>query len=70
MIGTKANLKALGFQGLDAAFGVSDATMQFNSNFTFDYDNSDGVGAGLVDFETVGSTKSVRARILLDRRHG
>jgi len=53
VIGTKANLKALGFGGLDAAFGVSDATMQFNSNFAFDYDNTDGVGANLIDFETV-----------------
>ena len=53
IVGTKANLKALEFGGLDGAFGVSDATMQFNSNFAFDYDNSDGVGAGLIDFETV-----------------
>jgi|RhiMetdeSRZDD1v2_1073273.scaffolds.fasta_scaffold365171_2 PEP-CTERM motif-containing protein len=53
LVATKANLKALGFTGLDAAFGASDATMSFNSNFAFDYDNSNGVGAGLIDFETV-----------------
>ena len=53
MLGTKANLKALGFAGLDGAFGASDGQINFNSGFGFDYDNSDGVGAGLVDFETV-----------------
>jgi len=53
MVGTKANLKALGFAGLDGAFGAADGTITFNSGFAFDYDNSDGVGAGLVDFETV-----------------
>ena len=52
---TKANLKALGFVGLDTAFGSSDASITFNSGFSFDYDNSDGVGAGLIDFETVAT---------------
>lgn len=52
---TKANLKALGFVGLDTAFGSSDATITFNNGFSFDYDNSDGVGAGLIDFETVAT---------------
>lgn len=52
---TKANLKAMGFTGLDATeFGGSnDATIRFNSNFAFDYDNSDGVSSGLFDFESV-----------------
>jgi hypothetical protein len=50
---TKANLKALGFTGLDAGFGWQDAEMSFNSGFTFDYDNSDGVTAGSYDFETI-----------------
>jgi hypothetical protein len=50
---TKANLKALGFVDLDVSFGLSDATITFNSGFSFDFDNSDGVGAGLYDFETV-----------------
>lgn len=53
--GTKANLKAMGFAGLDIAFGESDATMTFSTNFSFDYDNSNGVGAGLYDFETVAA---------------
>lgn len=53
MMATKANLKAMGFTGLDDSFGASDATITFNSAFAFDYNNRDGVGAGLMDFETV-----------------
>lgn len=53
--GTKANLKALGFGGLDATYGATDATITFNSAFSFDYDNSNGVGAGLMDFQTVAA---------------
>jgi hypothetical protein len=53
LVGTKANLKAMGFGGLDTLFGPSDATIEFNSNFAFDYDNSDGVMPGTIDFETV-----------------
>lgn len=53
--GTKANLKALGFGGLDAVFGVSDGDITFNSNFSFDFDNSDGVGFGLFDFESIAA---------------
>lgn len=52
---TKANLKALGFTGLDGTFGASDASITFSTNFSFDYDASDGVGAGLIDFETVAA---------------
>ena len=55
IFGTKANLKAMGFLGLDAGFGLSDGSITFNSGFAFDYDNSDGVGAGLIDFETVAA---------------
>ncbi len=55
LLATKANLKALGFVGLDTQFGNSDASITFNSGFSFDYDNSDGVGTGLVDFETVAT---------------
>ncbi len=47
---TSANAKALG----SPDFGP-DAQIQFNTEFTFDYDNSDGVGAGLMDFETVAA---------------
>ncbi|MCK4850453.1 MAG: NF038122 family metalloprotease [Phycisphaerae bacterium] len=55
MSATKANLKALGFTGLDAQFGATDATITFSSNFAFDFDNSDGVTAGTWDFETVAA---------------
>lgn len=51
----KANLKALGFTGLDANFGTTDATITFNTQFAFDYDNSNGVSGGTVDFETVAA---------------
>lgn len=51
----KANIKALGGTGFDAAFGATDATITFNSDFSFDFDNSDGVGFGLFDFETVAA---------------
>jgi hypothetical protein len=53
MAATKANLKAMGFGGLDAQFGITDATVTFNSSFSFDFDNSNGVTAGTMDFETV-----------------
>jgi hypothetical protein len=52
---TKANAKALGFTGLDGTFGSNDATIQFNNAFSFDYDNSNGVSPGTVDFETVAT---------------
>jgi hypothetical protein len=55
LLGTKANLKALGFAGLDTSFGIADATMTFSNTFAFDFDNSNGVGAGLLDFETVAA---------------
>lgn len=52
---SKANLKALGFTGLDASFGATDATITFSSNFSFDFDSSNGVSANLVDFETAAA---------------
>jgi hypothetical protein len=62
ILATKANLKALGFPAnLDAIFGASDGTIEFNSNFAFDYDNSNGVGAGLIDFETVALHEIIHA---------
>ena len=51
---TKANLKALGFD-LDGLFGPLDATIEFNSDFQFDFDRRDGVSPGLTDFETVAA---------------
>jgi hypothetical protein len=50
---SKANAKALGFTGLDAVFGISDASIEFNSAFAFDYDRSDGIAPGTFDFESV-----------------
>lgn len=50
---TKANAKALGFTGLDAAFGTSDAKMTFSSDFNFDFDRSDGITPGFFDFEGI-----------------
>ena len=52
---TKANAKALGFTGLDGTFGTTDATIQFNNAFSFDYDNSNGVTPGTIDFESVAT---------------
>jgi len=53
---TKANFKALGYMDfidLDVRHGPTDATLTFNNAFVFDYDNRNGVSAGMVDFETV-----------------
>ncbi len=58
IVATKANLKAMGFSTalLDGiAFTTNDATIRFSTNFTFDFDNSDGVTAGQTDFETVAA---------------
>jgi hypothetical protein len=52
---TKANAKALGYQGMDFLFGLSDGTITFNDQFAFDYDNSNGVTPGTMDFETVAA---------------
>lgn len=56
ILGTKAALKAVGgFGNLDGTFGATDATLTFNTQFAFDFDNSNGVSPGLVDFETVAA---------------
>jgi len=34
-VASKADLKAIGFVGLDSAFGVGDGNITFNSNFSF-----------------------------------
>lgn len=50
----KANLKAMGFTGVDTFFGTTnDGNISFNSDFTFDLDNTDGVSSGAFDFETI-----------------
>lgn len=55
IVGNKAALKAMGFTGLDGPGfgGPTDATITFNSTFAFDFDNSDGVSGGQIDFESV-----------------
>jgi hypothetical protein len=55
LLGTKANLKAMGFAGLDGTFGVSDGNITFSTGFAFDYDHSNGVTPGTYDFETVAA---------------
>lgn len=52
---TKANLKAMGFGGLDTTFGISDGMIQFNTQFAFDFDRTDGIAPGFMDFETVAA---------------
>jgi hypothetical protein len=57
-ITTKANFKALGFGSvidLDKTYGANDATITFNSNFSFDYDNRNGVDADKIDFQSVAA---------------
>jgi hypothetical protein len=48
---TRANAKAMGF----AVAPGSDATITFNSSFAFDYDNSNGVTPGTIDFQTAAA---------------
>ena len=50
---SKANLKSIGFTGLDTQFGASDGAFNFSTDFNFDFDNSDGVSTGSYDFESV-----------------
>lgn len=50
---TKADAKALGFGGLDSAFGVSDGSISFNSAFPYDFNRANGITPGSVDFQTV-----------------
>jgi len=49
----KANAKALGIPGIDQLGGSFDGTITFSSDFAFDFDRSNGIGAGLFDFESV-----------------
>ena len=49
---SKSNLKALGFGGLGEDH---EATITFNTQFTFDFDNRDGVDPGSMDFETAAA---------------
>jgi len=56
LVATKANFKAMGFEGLsEPPFPEEDGTIVFNTRFAFDFDSSDGVSPGTVDFETVAA---------------
>jgi hypothetical protein len=46
---TSANLKALGLASFFSSSFI-DASITFNSNYAFDFDPSDGIGAGTFDF--------------------
>ena len=53
---TRANFKALGFseaQTLTTKYGITDAFITFSDGFAFDYNNSNGITGGTIDFETV-----------------
>ncbi len=51
MVATSANLKAMGYDL--SGFSGPDAEMEFNSDFTFDYDPSDGIDPDKIDFTGV-----------------
>ena len=58
IFGTKANFKAMGFCQvgpgcLDTTFGVSDGNIAFSTLFPFDFDKTNGISAGTIDFEGV-----------------
>jgi hypothetical protein len=55
MTATKANMKALGFEDLDAQFGARDATIVFNAAFAFDFDRTNGTTPGTIDFQSVAA---------------
>ncbi|MEI6336161.1 MAG: NF038122 family metalloprotease [Methylococcaceae bacterium] len=55
LLATKADLKALGETNLDSLYGINDGTINFNSGFAFDYDASNGITSGTMDFETVAA---------------
>lgn len=50
---TKANLKAVGFNGLDQIFGESDGSIVFNPGFVFDYNLKNGLDRYKTDFLSV-----------------
>jgi PEP-CTERM motif len=54
MAATRGNLLALGVpQASLGGLGTADASITFSTNFSWDYDNSNGVTAGTYDFESV-----------------
>ena len=56
IVATRANMLALGFPVSELGGpNKSDGTITFSSNFTWDYDNSDGVLSTAYDFESVAA---------------
>ena len=55
IMAAKANLKALGVSGLDDQFGASDADISFSTQFAFDFDKSNGITPGTMDFESIAA---------------
>lgn len=56
MEATRANLLALGFSQNDlGGYGTPDASITFSSDFSWDYDNSNGVTSGMFCFESVAT---------------
>jgi hypothetical protein len=51
----RANQKALGLIDNAVNDPITDGTITFNSDFTFDYDRPDGVDADKIDFQTVAT---------------
>src|SRR3954463_15470565 len=50
-----APTKAMGFTGLDLAFGATDADISFSTGFPFDFDKSNGITPGQFDFEGIAT---------------
>jgi len=56
MKATRANFLALGVsQSQLGGFGTSDASITFSTNYSWDYDNSDGITTGAYCFESVAT---------------
>lgn len=56
MLATRANFLALGFSQSDlGGYGTADASITFSTNFSWDYDNSDGITPGTFSFESVAT---------------
>jgi hypothetical protein len=57
MLSTSANLKAMGYTEAelltDSRYNGIDATITFDTDFPFDYDNGDGLSSNTHDFESV-----------------
>ncbi|MEO2012753.1 MAG: NF038122 family metalloprotease [Fuerstiella sp.] len=56
---SNANAKALGL--LSATAGAEDASIEFSDRFSWDFDQSDGIGAGLIDFVGVATHEIMHA---------